>query len=99
MTKRIAISVLLTVWTIIIVAGVTAYWMTRAILIANLDASMVARAAPISEGDRYVVKDRVGNTLSSSTTTRPAENHAPEPLSAAFGQIAGQRVRIVTVRT
>src|SRR5436190_348506 len=39
MTRRLVISMLLTVWAILIASGLTAYWTTRAVGLANLDAA------------------------------------------------------------
>lgn len=99
MTYRIAISVLLTVWAILIVAGVTAYWTTRSVLVADLDASMVARATPLTDADRYVVKNQVGETVTSSTLAKSSmDSKSPQLLGASFGVADGRRVRTVTVR-
>jgi two-component system heavy metal sensor histidine kinase CusS len=44
MTRRIAVAILATVWATLIVFGVGAYLTTRAVLVADLDASLVVRA-------------------------------------------------------
>ena len=100
MTKRLAISTLLTVWAILIAAGVTAYVTTRAVLIANLDDSLVARAGTLQGVDRYVVTNDIGQTLESSTKETPDATLKPALLSAKFANLGdGQRVRTVLVST
>src|SRR3954447_23694396 len=49
MTNRIAMAILLTVWAILLLAGTIAYIVTRSILLASLDASLVSRAASLPE--------------------------------------------------
>jgi two-component system OmpR family sensor kinase len=75
MTRRIAITILLTVWTSIVCAGAAAWFMARAILLADLDASIMQRvmALPalsgkdrsglVPSGDHFIVQDGVGQTL------------------------------------
>jgi signal transduction histidine kinase len=100
MTKRLAISMLLTVWAILIAAGVTAYVTTRAVLVANLDDSLVARAGTLQGVDRYVVTNDIGQTLESSTKETPDATIKPMLLSAKFANLGdGQRVRTVLVST
>ena len=50
MTKRLAISMLLTVWAILIATGVTAYWTTRSVLLANLDQQLESPIQPAAKG-------------------------------------------------
>lgn len=44
MARRIAATILLTVWAILIVGGLVAYGVTRAVLLADLDATLTERA-------------------------------------------------------
>jgi signal transduction histidine kinase len=44
MTRRIATAILLTVWAMLIAGGLLAYFVTRSILLADLDASLTVRA-------------------------------------------------------
>jgi signal transduction histidine kinase len=65
MTRRIALAILATVWATLIVVGVGAYLTTRAVLVADLDAGIVARAVARpevvdEEGRRY---QKVGSIL------------------------------------
>src|SRR5688500_10216735 len=48
MTRRIVTAILLTVWTILVVGGLTAYYATRAVLVAELDRTMVSRAMQLA---------------------------------------------------
>ncbi|HSV14845.1 MAG TPA: ATP-binding protein [Tepidisphaeraceae bacterium] len=52
MTRRIAIAILLTTWTALIAIGVTVYLATRHVLLTDLDASVVARAASLPDALR-----------------------------------------------
>ena len=49
MTRRIVAAILLTVWAIVIAGGVTAYFVTRSVLLAELDALLVERAMAVPE--------------------------------------------------
>jgi signal transduction histidine kinase len=49
MTRRLAIAILLTVWTVLLAGGLTAYLTIRSLLIADLDAVLFARAASLPE--------------------------------------------------
>ena len=78
MTRRIATAILLTVWAILIAGGVVAYGVTRSVLLADLDHSLVdnARSLPqVATGrdgvpvptagpeDRYVIRNAIGQTI------------------------------------
>jgi signal transduction histidine kinase len=67
MTRRIVTAILLTVWTILVVGGLTAYYATRAVLVAELDRTMVIRAMQLAE---------------ESAGAAPAEAPATRPLTA-----------------
>ena len=49
MTRRIALSILLTVWAMLIASGVTAYLTTREVLLRDLDDTLVAQASALPE--------------------------------------------------
>src|SRR5262245_61924941 len=51
MTRRIALAILLTVWATLIAGGAAAYLMARAVLLADLDSSLVARALALPQVD------------------------------------------------
>ena len=80
MTRRIAGAILLTVWAILVAGGFAAYWVTRAVLLSDLDRSLVesARSLPevtgdagsdeaalIAGEDRYVIRNDLGQTIAS----------------------------------
>ncbi len=49
MTKRIAIAILISVWSMLLIAAVVAYFSVRSILIADLDSLLYARAVALPE--------------------------------------------------
>jgi len=109
MTRRIVAAILLTVWAIVIAGGVTAYFVTRSVLLAELDALLVERAMAVPEvqgraarqaeqphagEDRYVVK-AVGRIVASSAR---AGGQPPVPEVATFSRPAdGRKLRTVTL--
>jgi len=48
MARRIAAAILLTVWAILVAGGVAAYWVTRAVLVGDLDATLAQRATAVA---------------------------------------------------
>ena len=99
MTKRIALAMLATVFAILIAAGVTAYLTTRSVLLANMDASMVERTAPVNESDRFVARNELGQKVESGTPG-DREKYKPALQWARFVTLDdGTRVRTVSVRT
>jgi signal transduction histidine kinase len=49
MTRRITVMILLTVWVMLIAGGLTAYLTTRAVLLADMDSSLVKEMLSLSE--------------------------------------------------
>ena len=99
MTRRIAIAMLATVWLILIGGGVTAYLTTRSVLLADMDATMVARTAPVNEADRFIAKNELGQTVQAGTY-RDRQEYRPQLQWARFVTLDdGTRVRTVSVRT
>jgi signal transduction histidine kinase len=114
MTRRIAVSILLTVWAILIAVGVSTYLTARTILLADLDAAIMARAASLAQvtdatGRRFVnsrpirVSDRflVRNDIGQTLgRTEPGERDTgPKLLDAAFVRMPdGAHYRRVTLR-
>jgi signal transduction histidine kinase len=110
MTRRIAITILLTVWTAILVAGLTAWLTARAVLLNRLDATILHRAlvvasqsgvgateVPTLEGDRYVIKGPRGRTvLRQPTAALPAMQ--PQLIDASFVTLPEGRFRSLTLR-
>jgi len=107
MTRRITLAILFSVWTMLLAAGVTAYFTTRSVLLHELDARIVARAAALPEvsglsgtapeaGDRFLVRSASGRVLRRAPATAPANK--PKVLSAQFAQLAdGNVYRSVSV--
>ena len=77
MTRRIAIAILATVWSMLAIGGAAAYWGVREMLLEELDQTLLARASALpgtigpdrSGGmvlpaeDRFIVRDAAGRTL------------------------------------
>lgn len=105
MTRRITIAILLTVWAILLAGAVGAYFTTRSVLLANLDESLVARAASLPQ-----LVDERGQTLAPASplraddryivqndvgqtmgrpTTGTAISTAPQLLHASFAPLPG----------
>jgi heavy metal sensor kinase len=112
MTRRIAVAILLTVWAILVAAGIATYLVTRSVLLANLDDSLIERAAALPE-----ITDERGNTYRNTTPIRSDDSvivrntinqtrgraasttPRPEVLSAAFVTMPdGQRFRTLTLK-
>src|SRR5678816_3165653 len=98
MTRRITLAILVTVWTILIVVGVGAYIAIRGIMLADLDASLLARALAQpqvmdQDGNRYLpvspllAEDRfiVKNEIQQTVVrSTPDAAHEPQKVRAAF---------------
>lgn len=109
MTRRIAITILLTVLTAIVCAGASAWLIARAILVADLDKSIVRRAMElpavtgkspsriVEPGDRFIVQGDFGQTLGrpTSISTGASPVHV---VDSAFVQLPEGRFRRVTLR-
>jgi len=112
MTRRIATAIVVTVWAVLVAGGCLAYWVTRSVLLADLDQSLLgnARALPEVGGgragalpptagpeDRYVIKNAIGQTVGSPAGgVRPDAGEVVPPHTAAFATLAGGR-RVRTV--
>src|SRR5690349_4076200 len=98
MTKRLAISMLCTVWAILIASGVTAYWTTRSVLLANLDAALFVRAGGLNETEGFAIKSD-GKIVQSSMKGGRSDLPHPQWVDAKFFTADdGTRFRIATVR-
>lgn len=90
MARRVALAILFSVWATLIAGGAVAYIATRSVLLADLDASLIARARSLPElsgqaesavqmsqaiGDRYVISNYLGQT-----TRRQVERDDMAPL-------------------
>jgi signal transduction histidine kinase len=112
LTRRIAISILLTVWLVLILAGALAYFVTRSMLVADLDTTLLARVASLPEverpsslrtassdaRDRYIVENQ--GRMQRPTEGKAAEVPPPQIIDAYFSRLAdGQRIRTIKVKT
>ena len=110
MTRRIALAILLTVWTTLLLGGVVVYMTTRAVLLADLDAHLLARATSIPElrgddlavahpDDRYIVRSETGRTIARAPAGE-ATAAQPRIVSANFTTLPGEpRRRTITIST
>jgi signal transduction histidine kinase len=109
MGRRIAIAILLTVWATLVAGGLGAYFAVRAVMLADLDAQMVhaARQLPALEAlaeeeasgreARYVIVDKAGRRIDSSTVDPPAPIDV-KPQAAQFVMLGdGRRYRSLTL--
>jgi len=108
MTRRITLAILFSVWTMLLAAGATAYFTTRSVLLHELDARIVARAAALPEvsglsgtapeaGDRFLVRTASGQVLRRVPANAPSTE--PKVLAAQFATLAdGNTYRSVTVQ-
>ncbi len=111
MTRRVATAILLTVWTLLIVGGAVTYGITRAILLDDLDASIMARASTLPElsgevrfmrpqeyaRDRYLVRDERGQTRLRVRDEHLATDR-PQVIGRAFATLGdGTSVRTLTL--
>ena len=110
MTRRLAFTILLTVWATIVAGGVSAWLAARAVLLADLDASIVQRAMLVPEavgragagppalaGDRYVVIGAQSRTLDRQAPARPLPT-MPEVAGQDFVDLPEGRHRRLTLR-
>jgi signal transduction histidine kinase len=49
MARRIAAAILLTVWAILVAGGLATYWVTRSVLVGDLDATLTLRARVVAD--------------------------------------------------
>lgn len=112
-TRRVAIAILATVWVTLVVGGCFAYWTTRAMLLADLDDSLRARALslplvaggangapiPLHASDRYLIQNEVGRTVARSVQEPPLAG-GTELIDATFVRLPGShRLRRIALRT
>src|SRR4051812_2428014 len=104
MTRRIATAILVTVWAILVVGGCAAYWVTRSVLLADLDDSLLAnvQALPQLGGgragtlpatahpeDRYLIRNAIGQTVGiPANLAKPVADGPAPPHTAAFATLA-----------
>lgn len=110
MTRRLVITILLTVWSAIVVAGVAAWFSAKAVLLADLDASIEKRALMLPEvtriiggreaifpQDRYLVAGALNRRLSGLPRPQEAEIR-PQRVDADFADLPEGRFRRLTLR-
>lgn len=114
MTRRIAISIILTAWTILIVGGAAAYLLTRQILLAELDEQLVLRAQAVPlivgvseeagqyivpSGDRYMIRNDLGRVVARSSESSGPIQVPPKVTGKSWSSLSDGRVyRTVTLR-
>jgi signal transduction histidine kinase len=112
MTRRVVIAIIINVWLVLITAGCSTYFITRALLIKDLDETIVARVASlpgierptsqpltiIDAQDRYVIQDKAGRRLTSLVAVPEGGGQAPEIKARVFTTLAdGTRLRTLTL--
>ena len=104
MTRRIAISILMTVWVVLLFAGGIAYFVTRSVLLADLDASLRDHIAAMPTIERPGTPIRAIIKDTNGPMSRPAFSGAVdvpelEVVSRSFTKLAdGSRLRTLTVK-
>src|SRR5436190_14880305 len=112
MTRRIALAILFSAWAVVLVALVVIYFVTRQTLIAELDDSIITRAAALPQltgvsqekgmailpaGDRYVIRNELGQVIVRPEAPLSART-TPVVSSRKFVSLAdGGRVRSITL--
>src|SRR5438045_3222707 len=94
MTRRIALTILASVWAMLIFGGLGAYFTVRAVLLADLDASLRMRALALLSADggagrvpgddRFRIQDELGRTVGRPTTVPGASPTAVQVLNVGF---------------
>lgn len=109
MTRRIAITIFLTVLAGIVCAGTAAWLTARQILVAELDESIIRRANALPavggngrrevalSGDRFIVQDALGQTLDRPSPVSRVVPHF-EVASATFVQLPEGSFRRLVLR-
>lgn len=82
MARRIAAAILLTVWAILIAGGLSAYWLTRAVLVYDLDQALTLRARALGEAAAR------GERVEDAVTRVVAEGHDRYFVRDEVGRIA-----------
>lgn len=112
MTRRVVIAIVINVWLVLITVGCSTYFITRALLLADLDETIVSRVASLPEVERPAslppsardAKDwykvyKEGKSVSSIASTPAGFGPPPMILTRAFIQLAdGTRQRTLMVQ-
>ena len=113
MTRRIALAILISACTTMIVAGLAAYFVVRQVILRELDEQLVERATNVMRttgvvsaaaqpvvpsGDRYLVRADDGRTIARPAQAQPAPER-PVVVSRGFASTAQDgRLRTLTLR-
>lgn len=109
MTRRIAITIFLTVLAAIVCATAAAWYTARTILVADLDESIIRRATALPAvgggnkneialpGDRFIVQDGLGQTLDRPSPASGAAPHV-QVADAAFVHLPEGTYRRLVLR-
>jgi signal transduction histidine kinase len=113
MTRRVVIAIIINVWLVLITAGCSTYFITRSLLLADLDETIAARVASLPAiarpdsaaqaipdvQDRYFIKDKTGQRVSSLVPAAAASGPPPVILTREFVTLSdGTRLRSLTLR-
>ncbi len=114
MTKRLARLILFAVWATLVAGSVIAYVTTRAVLIADLDARLMEKAASLPQiigeadipppaylpepNDRFIIENFAGQTLARARNQMSVPTEKPALIRARFVRMEGTWMRSVTIR-
>ncbi len=114
MARRIAAAILLTLWVMLLSGGLTAYMLTRSMLLADFDQTLIDRATALAAhhgaatgtadsfpDDRFIIENQHGHVWSSPAAAA-ANTPLPTPIAVGKPEFAtlaqGQRIRRITLR-
>jgi two-component system, OmpR family, sensor kinase len=113
MTRRVVIAIIINVWLVLITAGCSTYFITRALLLADLDDTIASRVVSLPGierersttqtpnnpvQDRYVMQDRAGRRITSLVAASEDGGKLPTITTRGFTTLAdGTRLRTLTL--
>ena len=111
MTRRVVIAIIINVWLVLITAGCSTYFITRALLLADLDDTIASRVASLPGierstsqtpnspvQDRYVIQDKAGRRITSLVPASESGDTIPTIKTRGFTTLAdGTRLRTLTL--
>ena len=113
MTRRVVIAIVINVWLVLLTAGCSTYFITRSLLLADLDLTIVNKVAslpgiersnarPLSTPDaqdRFVIQDKAGRRVTSLAANPTDLGPPPVILTRAFTTLTdGTRLRTLTLK-
>jgi signal transduction histidine kinase len=113
MTRRVVIAIVINVWLVLITAGCSTYFITRSLLLADLDETITSRVASLpgierpeslhptspDAQDRFVIQDKAGRRITSLVAASESGGPAPVVLARDFTTLAdGTRLRTLTLK-